>query len=222
MTSEKTHIYPLLAVFSSLVILVFGLIEAKNEKVFIFVGGAYVLLALIGCYRACMRVLPVALMLAAVFGGISFLARGEASVANAMGARILVICTALIPGMSVAPIDLMRNFNQMKIPSAITLGMLIALNFVPLLRLETKRVREAMKTRGASSALNAKVFYRAFLIPFVTRLVNISDTLSLSVETRGFTLDGHAATIYKKPIFKVTDGILIACLAAGAIMTVVL
>ncbi|MBQ9510259.1 MAG: hypothetical protein IJR55_00950, partial [Clostridia bacterium] len=93
MTSEKTHIYPLLAVFSSLVILVFGLIEAKNEKVFIFVGGAYVLLALIGCYRACMRVLPVALMLAAVFGGISFLARGEASVANAMGARILVICT---------------------------------------------------------------------------------------------------------------------------------
>ena len=71
--------------------------------------------------------------------------------------------------------------------------MMITLSFFPLLRDEVRQVREAMKTRGAGSILSPKIFYRAFLIPLVTRLVNISDTLALSVETRGFTT-GSAAT----------------------------
>ena len=46
--------------------------------------------------------------------------------------------------------------------------------------------------------MNPKIFYRAFLVPFVMRLVNISDTLSLSVETRGFSLEKVPYTVYKK------------------------
>ncbi|MBR1868406.1 MAG: energy-coupling factor transporter transmembrane protein EcfT, partial [Clostridia bacterium] len=187
-----------------------------------FIGGAFLLLGAIGCYRACLRVFPVTLIFACVFGGISYLARRDVGGANAMGVRLLVIGTAVIPGMSVAPVDLTRNLNQMKAPKGVTLGMLIALNFTPLLRLETKRVREAMKTRGAGSLLSPKVFYRAFLIPFVTRIVNISDTLALSVETRGFSLEKTQTTVYKTPKFKATDAILILGLVAGAIITVAL
>ena len=222
MTTTKTKIYPILAIMTALFILAFGLVMAKNARVFYFIGGVFLLLALIGCYKACLRVLPVMLIFAAIFGGIAYLARRDVAAANAMGARILIICTAIIPGMSVAPVDLTRNLNQIKVPRAITLGMLIALNFTPLLRLETKRVKEAMKTRGAGSILDPKVFYRAFLIPFVTRLVNISDTLALSVETRGFTLEKAETTTYKTPKFKATDAVLIICLICGAVLTVVL
>lgn len=222
MTATKSKIYPILAILTALFILVFGLVMARNIKAFCFIGGVFLLLCAVGCYRACLRVLPVMLIFAAVFGGISYLARRDVAAANAMGVRLLIIGTAMIPGMSVAPVDLTRNLNQMKVPKGITLGMLIALNFAPLLRLETKRVREAMKTRGAGSLLNPKVLYRAFLIPFVTRLVNISDTLALSVETRGFTLEKTETTTYKTPKFKATDAILILCLIAGAVLTVVI
>ena len=90
-----------------------------------------------------------------------------------------------------------RNLSTLKMPRGVTLGMLIATSFPPVLGAEIKRVREAMKTRGAGSVLNPKIFYRAFLVPFVMRLVNIADTLSLSVETRGFSLEKVPYTVYK-------------------------
>ena len=100
--------------------------------------------------------------------------------------------------------------------------MLIATSFPPVLGAEIKRVREAMKTRGAGSVLNPKIFYRAFLVPFVMRLVNISDTLSLSVETRGFSLEKVPYTVYKKEIVCLSDVLFVLGLAAGAVCTVVL
>ena len=79
-----------------------------------------------------------------------------------------------------------------------------------------------MKTRGAGSVLNPKILYRAFLIPLVMRLVNISDTLALSVETRGFTLGGSLYSIYKKEFPAVSDVLFVIGLVAGAIAVVVI
>ena len=100
--------------------------------------------------------------------------------------------------------------------------MLISMSFVPMLRGEIKRVREAMKTRGAGSILNPKILYRAFLVPFVMRLVNISDTLALSVETRGFALGKVRYTIYKKESLAISDIVYVLGLIAGAVLVVVL
>ena len=60
--------------------------------------------------------------------------------------------------------------------------MLITLSFVPVLAAEIRQVRSAMKTRGATSLYKPAVLYRAFLIPLIVRLVNISDTLTLSLD----------------------------------------
>ena len=92
----------------------------------------------------------------------------------------------------------------------------------PRLEGEIGRVREAMKTRGAGSVLNPKILYRAFLVPFVMRLVNISDTLALSVETRGFTLGGSLYSIYKKEYPALSDVLFILGIVAGAVLVIVL
>ena len=137
---------------------------------------------------------------------------------NRFGAVFLAVAL----GMSVEPADMTRNLSTLKAPRGITLGMLIATSFPPVLGAETRRVREAMKTRGAGSVLNPKILYRAFLVPFVMRIVNISDTLSLSVETRGFSLEKTPYTVYKKEIVCLSDVLFVLGLAAGAIVTVVL
>ena len=106
--------------------------------------------------------------------------------------------------------------------------MLIAMTFMPKLKLEVRRVREAMKTRGAGSLLNPVIFYRALVVPFIMRLVNISDTLALSVDTRGFSMEkGAKYSIYKKESFGFVDTafimgilVLIALTITGQVLLV--
>ena len=66
-----------------------------------------------------------------------------------------------------------------------------------------------------------QIFYRAFLIPLIMRLVNISDTLALSVETRGFTAQGEH-TVYKTVKLSARDIIFLLLLIAGAVLAVAL
>lgn len=54
-----------------------------------------------------------------------------------------------------------------------------------------KQEEKNLASRGVidCSILKPKIFYRAFLIPLVVRLTDITDLLSLRVETRGYSLE---------------------------------
>ena len=196
---------------------------ARNIKCSYFLAGCFVWFILFGCRKGCLRVLPVYIVVGGLFAVIAYFAYGkDGNAAMAMANRFASVFLAAALGMSVEPADMTRNLSTLKMPRGVTLGMLIATSFPPVLGAEIKRVREAMKTRGAGSVLNPKIFYRAFLVPFVMRLVNISDTLSLSVETRGFSLEKVPYTVYKKEIVCLSDVLFISGLVAGAICAVVL
>ena len=196
---------------------------AKDVKCSYFLLGCFVWLMLFGCRKGCLRVLPVFIVVGGLFAVIAYFAYGkDGNAAMAMANRFASVFLAAALGMSVEPADMTRNLSTLKMPRGVMLGMLIATSFPPVLGAEIKRVREAMKTRGAGSVLNPKIFYRAFLVPFVMRLVNISDTLSLSVETRGFSLEKVPYTVYKKEIVCLSDVLFILGLAAGAVCTVIL
>lgn len=220
---KESKLYPLFAIASGIVIIIFGLIKAKDPQIFFFIGGVWLLLLGMGCYHASLKILFVASVLSLLFFLISYALYKNVSSALALVSRILVLFVAMIPGFSIRPVDLVRNLNQLKFPRAIALAMLIALNFGPLLKKEIFQIREAMKTRGAGSFFNYKIFYRAFLIPLITRLVNISDTLALSVETRGFTMDQKSTcSVYRviKPCRK--DFFYLVLLFAAIFLTVLL
>lgn len=221
--SFRYKIYPLFVFLASLFLIVFGLCMARNVKCSYFLAGCFVWLILFGCKKGCFRVFPVYIVVGGLFAVIAYFAYGkDGYAAMAMANRFASVFLAAALGMSVEPVDMTRNLSTLKAPRSITLGILIATSFPPVLSAEIKRVREAMKTRGAGSVLNPKIFYRAFLVPFVMRLVNISDTLSLSVETRGFSLEKVPYTVYKKEIVCLSDILFLLGLIAGAVCTVVL
>jgi energy-coupling factor transport system permease protein len=137
--------------------------------------------------------------------------------------RIFCLLVAGIIGCSVETLAITRSLSQIHTPRALTLGMLIATSFMPYLKEEIKRVLEAMKTRGAGSVFNPKVFYRAFIVPLIMRLVSLSDTLSLSIETRCFSINREDKyTIYKKEIFGFIDLVFVLLVGCGALMVVIL
>ena len=221
--SCKRKIYPIFACLVSLFFIVFGLCMARDAKCACFLAGCFVWLMLFGGRRSCLRVLPAMLVFGGLFAAIAYAAYGkDTGAAVAMANRFGSVFLAAALGMSVEPADMTRNLATLRAPRGITLGMLIATSFPPVLGAEVRRVREAMKTRGAGSVLNPKILYRAFLVPFVMRLVNISDTLSLSVETRGFSLAGTPYTVYQKETVCLSDVLFLSGIAAGAVLTVVL
>lgn len=216
-------LFPLVAILSGLFIIVFGLIMARDMLVCsVFLGAVFVWLLLFGCWKSCLHVLPMFIVVAGIFFGIFYAATGTINSGWAMANRFGAVFLAVVPGMSTTPVRMTRSLSQVHTPRSITLGMLIAMSFVPMLKGEIKRVREAMKTRGAGSVLDPKIFYRAFLVPLVMRLVNISDTLALSVETRGFALGKVRYTIYKRESVALSDIIFVIGLIAGAVLVVVL
>ncbi len=215
MSGDKNILYPLTGLLSAVAILLSGLIFAKEPLCPVLLAGFFLWLLLFGCHRACLRVLLPLLLVGGVFAGITYAASGDGQSALSMMNRTAAVFLAVVPGMSMTPVQMTRCLSSLHAPRAVTLGMLIALSFVPLLTLEIRRVREAMVTRGAGSLLSPQILYRAFLIPLITRLVNISDTLSLSVETRGFTLDGKDYSIYHLQRFCPRDGLYLLGIAAG-------
>ena len=216
-------LYPLVAILSGVFVIVFGLIMAKDLLACsVFLGAVFVWLMIFGCWKSCLHALPAFIVVAGIFFGIFYAATGTMDSGWSMANRFGAVFLAIVPGMSATPVRMTRSLSPVHTPRAITLGMLISMSFVPMLKGEIGRVREAMKTRGAGSVLNPKILYRAFLVPFVMRLVNISDTLALSVETRGFTLGGSLYSVYKKEYPALSDVLFILGIVAGAVLVVVL
>ena len=216
-------LYPLVAILSGVFVIVFGLVMAKELLACsIFLGAALGWLLLFGCWKSCLHALPAFIVVAGIFFGIFYAATGTLNSGWAMANRFGAVFLAVVPGMSTAPVRMTRSLSQVHTPRAVTLGMLIAMSFMPMLKGEIGRVREAMKTRGAGSVFNPKILYRAFLVPLVMRLVNISDTLALSVETRGFALGKVRYTIYKKEQIALSDVVFVLGLLAGAVLAAVL
>lgn len=218
----KLKLNPLVAFVCALFLVVFGLVTARYPHCGYYLAAVYVWLFLFGCYKSCLKVLPLFLVIAGIIFGIAYGAFGDLEFAVAMSNRFGAIFLAAAIGMSLEYVAVTRALSQIHTPRSITLGMLIATSFAPVLRAEIRRVREAMKTRGAGSVFNPKIFYRAFLVPLVMRLVSISDTLALSVETRGFALGKVKYTVYKKETVTLSDAVFALGIIAGAVLTVVL
>lgn len=215
-------IYPVIALLSGIFIIVFGLVMAKTIACTYFLLGVLVWMFIFGCGKSCLHIIPSFLVIGGLFFGISYAVTKDWTMAMGLANRLGAIFLAIVPGMGTEPVRMTRNLSQMHTPRSVTLGMLIARSFVPMLTEEERRVREAMKTRGTGSIFNPKILYRSFLVPLVMRLVNISDTLALSVETRGFALGKVSYTIYKKESIVLSDVIFVLGLVAGAVLAVVL
>ena len=223
MKAYNLKLYPLIAIVASLFVIVFGLVAARNENLCWYLLGVFVWLCVFGCLKGCLKMLPAFIVFGGAFAGIAYAsAGGDVQAAISMLNRFGALFLGVALSMSVSAVRMTRSLSQIHTPRAITLGMLISMSFVPMLKGEIKRVREAMKTRGAGSVLNPKILYRAFLVPFVMRLVNISDTLALSVETRGFALGKVRYTIYKKEKIALSDVVFVLGLIAGAVLVIVL
>lgn len=220
MIASKRQIHPLVGILLSITITIYALVFAKSFNTLYVLLGIYLLFILLGFYKAALRVMPLSIVIAGIFALLTFLVSKSLESFYPLLNRILGLMVAIIPGMNIRPSNLTRCLNQMHVPKAISLGMLIALSFIPLLKGEIKKIKEAIKIRGISK-FNLSLFYRAFLVTLATRISSISDTLTLSLEGRGFKMNAKSS-IYKKVKLKTIDIILIIFITSIMIVGAIL
>ncbi|MGI6161983.1 MAG: energy-coupling factor transporter transmembrane component T family protein [Christensenellales bacterium] len=202
-------LYPLVCIFSAVIILAAGLLNAKHPLFPAYILAVLLLYYAFGFWNAALKCLLIFIPVGAAFAFFSFLFQRDAEIAAQMAGRVILIGVSALPMITLPPINLTRCLSGLGFPRILTLGMLIAIRFVPVIADEVKRVREAMRTRGVKGS-----FYRAFIIPVIIRLMNISDTMALSLETRAFSTGTEPVSVYKQVRFLLRDGVYCAAVSA--------
>lgn len=190
-------INPIIAIICSSFILLSGIILSTTNFFFVYYLSIVFVLLIFSYGKTLIKITGAMLVFAIV---IVFLALIHTSFDRAItnGYRILSFSLSASIGLMIEPIRLVRSLNKMKVPRYITIGMLIVLKFQTLISSESRRVKIAMKTKNINiKSISPLLIYRAYLIPFITRLLTISDILSSSLETRGFS-SSKEYSIYKE------------------------
>lgn len=209
----KKPLYPILSIISSMVIFCFGLIISKELTIIYFLLALTILYVVFGFGKVLIKVVPIFLLIGGVIGFGSFLSNGSYMAWIQTLGRVMLLAYSSVITISFPPINLTRNLVQLKCPRLLTLGMLVTVKFVPIIIDESKQIREAMKTRGVNvNWYNLYCLYRAFIMPFMIRIISISDTMAVSIETRGFDLNDKSTNVYKTVNFTLRDGIFIVIL----------
>lgn len=215
-------LFPVISIAAALLILCCGILVSSRIWV---VYGLIAALSLVYLAFGFGRVLWKALLLFLAVGLLSSvlqLCRHQYDHALVTVGRLLTLALSSIPLITTTPILLSRCLNRLRVPRAVTLGMMVAVSFVPLLIGEIRRVRDAMRTRGASSAwYSPGIIYRAFCLPFISQIIDMSDILAISVETRGFDMSEKNASAYKTVSVGTRDVLFALCVAAVSILAVV-
>lgn len=213
----KRPFYPLVGFAASVLLLVFGMLLSKSLWIFVLVGLVLLIYIVFGLFKAVWKMTAATLVMGLVIGALAFVTNQNFAAFWQTVGRMLLLGVCAVPMVSVPPAQLTRCLNQFKCPRMLTLGMLVTIRFIPILIGEIKRIWEAMRVRGVRMAwYRPDCLYRAFFIPLMMRVIGISDTLSLSLETRGFDLSEKNATVYQAVHLSGRD-IVFSCLLAGAI-----
>lgn len=161
--SVKKPIYPLVAFFSSLCMLVCGMLLSKSLWAFAFAGVLFVLCCCFGLFRGAWKMSAAMLAFGLVIGGLAFLTNRNFNAFWQTVVRALLLGICAVPMITLPPADLTRCMNQLHCPRIITLGMLVTLRFIPILVTEIRRIWEAMRVRGANVKwYRPDCLYRAF------------------------------------------------------------
>ena len=194
----RTGLHPLVALGLAVAGLSLGLAIRPFPLLTAYVISLIVLVLALGYGRPWLVVHKFILPLGLGVGLLTWLINGSLISGALVLQRFLLfgLTTSLVAAID--PHDLARALGQARCPRNVSLGFLVTVRFIPVLKSEMERLIEAARVRGLRlSWRNFKQNYRVVMLPLVVRLLNISDTLALSLETRGFSAKG-APTAYRR------------------------
>lgn len=193
----KRPLYPVIAIVSSVLILFGSLLLVKTWWFGYYFLSISLLLIFFGYGKVILKTLFVFFPVA-IFVGLLTKINGSWIESLWAAERIFILGIAAVPTISMRPVDLVRAMDQSHAPRWLTLGLLITIRFLGVMYTEHRRIKRAIKLRGVKTAwYHPGIWYRAWLVPFMMRVLSISDMMALSLETRSFSME-EERTFYRR------------------------
>lgn len=184
-------LHPATALILGAGILVINLGAGNWPQALAVLTGSALLLLLLGAAFNLGRLMIFVLPLGLVTAGLALLLGENLGGAIRSFLRILAVGTSGAVLIAIHPARMAEWLNGLPLPRSVPVALLVSIRFVPVLRKETVRIREAMLARGIKFHwYRPEHLYRSFIVPFMVRLLDINDALTVSLETRGFGLPG--------------------------------
>lgn len=181
------EINPLVKLLVSTLLFILSLGTTRVVPLGILLLTLALFLTLCGLGRAILRVLPPGLFLGGGVMAVSYYSGCSLDLALSSGLRILFLFIAfLLFGATTRPITLVRALNQLKIPPALGLGLLVVARFLPVLSQEMEKIRLSFNLRAGHRKKSLSLLYRGIIIPFIFRLFTLSDHITLALQMRAF------------------------------------
>ncbi len=201
---------PFLKIGLSFALITLALFLKQIPSMLALVGGVLLLLLQ---FRVRPAVLLYCLLTLTVFALSSTWLLGDGVKAIFSTLRLLaIVLPAPVLALSTPPADLIRALQATRLPSFLTLSLMLLWRFFPLMQQELQHILEANQLRGVDLRYHPRQWFSGLLVPLIFQMVTYADEVTIGLQTRGYS--PHAPRSNSKPIrWHRTDTLF--CLIAG-------
>ena len=123
----------------------------------------------------------------------------------ALGLRLYPIFNTGRILIATSPLDMMAALRKIKMPKNITIALVTALRYLGEIKVRIGEIRRGLKVRGLKfNILHPSRSFELYLIPLVYKCLNVSETLTSSIISRGIEYEGEK-TSYHLIKFRLKD-----------------
>jgi energy-coupling factor transport system permease protein len=209
-----TQINPLLKIITSITILSIALILHNIWAITVLVLPLLLLVLIsVRINLKILRYVSISLLLFMVVS--TWLRDFDTSVFSTLRLVAIMLPTPLLASTT-SPSDLIRALQATRLPSFLTLSLMLIWRFLPIIQQETQRILEANQLRGVDLKFQPQQWFSGLFIPLMFRIVAYADDVTVGLETRGY--DPQASRSNSKPlrwqlqdtIFTVSTAVMLA------------
>ncbi len=100
---------------------------------------------------------------------------------------LAILLPAPVLAMTTPPADLIRALQATKLPSFLTLSLMLIWRFFPLMQQELRRIWEANQLRGIDLKYRPQQWFSGLIVPMVFQMVAYADEVTIGLQTRGYS-----------------------------------
>ena len=186
-TNFLTPINPFLKIGLSVVLTIVALFLTRIPAMLALVGG---LLLLLFQMRVRLSLLLYGLVTLILFAMSSAWLLGDWPKAVFSALRLLaILLPAPVLSLTTPPADLIRTLQAARLPSFLTLSLMLIWRFFPLMQQELQRIWEANQLRGIDLRHRPRQWFSGLMVPLVFQMAAYADEVAIGLQTRGYSPD---------------------------------
>lgn len=100
---------------------------------------------------------------------------------------LAILLPAPVLALTTPPADLIRALQATRLPSFLTLSLMLIWRFFPLMQQELQRIWEANQLRGIDLSHRPGQWFSGLVVPLVFQMVVYADEVTIGLQTRGYS-----------------------------------